>query len=167
MSVLILGVGNILLADEGVGVRVIERFQERYAVPEGVEVVDGGTAGMDLLDVMEDRRHVVVVDAVKTDNPPGTVVRLSGESVPAFFRTKISPHQLGLTEVLVALSLLEKSPGGLTIIGIEPADFSTSLDLSPLVAGKMDQMVEMIAAELADLGVSPQPRSASTEAPST
>ncbi|MBK8908663.1 MAG: HyaD/HybD family hydrogenase maturation endopeptidase [Rhodospirillales bacterium] len=152
MSILILGVGNILLSDEGIGVRVVEAFEKRYAVPEDVEIVDGGTAGMDLLDVIEYRDHVIVVDAVKTGRPPGTVVRLTGDDVQGFFRTKISPHQLGLSEVLAALSLLDASPGGVTIIGVEPLDFSTSLDLSPTIAAKLDAMVEMVAEDLTALG---------------
>lgn len=85
-NVLVLGVGNILLSDEGIGVRVVEALQQRYRVPEGVEMVDGGTCGMDLLDLIAGRDHLILVDAVATGGPPGTVVRLEGDEIPALFR---------------------------------------------------------------------------------
>lgn len=157
MTVLVLGLGNILLSDEGVGVRVAEAFQNRYFLPEGVEVVDGGTVGIDLLDILGGRDHVIVLDAVRTGNLPGTVVRLDSNQVPALSRPRLSPHQLGLPEVLALLKVLESAPAGLILIGIEPADLSVGLDLSPTVAAKMDDMVEMVAAELIRLGFPMRP----------
>lgn len=158
MNVLVLGVGNILLADEGVGVRVVEVLSERYRLPPSVEVVDGGTSGMDLLDIIAGHDHVIIVDAVKGGHPPGTVVRLAGDQVPAFFRTRISPHQLGLSDVLAALAILDTSPRGVTIIGIEPKSLELSLELSPEIGAMMDALVERVVEELVALGCPPHPR---------
>ena len=158
MTVLVLGLGNILLSDEGVGVRVVEALQARYRIPDGVDVIDGGTSGMDMLDLMANRDHLIVVDAVNTGEPPTTVIRLAGEDVPVFFQSKISPHQLGLSDVLAALRLLEWEPAGITLIGIVPAALDLGLELSPAIAAKLDDLVAMVRAELDTLGFDLTPK---------
>ena len=160
MNVLVLGVGNVLLSDEGVGVRVVEALAERFILPEGVEVVDGGTSGMDMLDMIGGRDHLILVDAVRSAGGPGCLVRLSGDEVPAFFRTKISPHQLGISDVLAALRLLEREPKGITLIGIEPQDLRTALELSSAIAAKVERMVDMVVEELSNLGFTVRPKPA-------
>jgi hydrogenase maturation protease len=155
-NVLVLGAGNILLSDEGIGVRVVEALQQRYQVPEGVEILDGGTCGMDLLDVIAGRDHLILVDAVATGSPPGTIVRLKDDQIPAVFRTKSSPHQLGLQDVLALLRLLDASPGHVTVIGVQPASLDIGLELTPVVAARLDEMVEMVADELAAIGLPPR-----------
>lgn len=153
MTVLVLGLGNILLGDEGVGVRVVEALRDGWALPPGVEVVDGGTCGMDLLDVLAGRPNVIIVDAVRTGRPAGSVVRLSGSEVPRFFRTKISPHQLGLSDVLAALDLMGEAPGELCLIGVEPADLGTGLALGPVIDPLVEPLAAMVADELRRLGL--------------
>jgi len=157
MNVLVLGAGNILLSDEGIGVRVVEALQDRYSIPDAVEVLDGGTCGMGLLDVLAGRDHLIIVDAVNTGRPPGTLVRLADDEIPAAFRTKSSPHQLGLQDVLALLHLLDKAPRRLTVIGVQPSSLDLSLELSPLVAGKLDEMLAMLVAELTAIGLAPVP----------
>ncbi len=152
LSILILGLGNILLGDEGVGVRAVEALARHPDLPTGVEVVDGGTAGMSLIDILASRERVIVIDAVRSGEPPGTVVRLDGDDVPAFFRTRISPHQLGLSEVLAALTLTNELPKRVTLIGVEPLDLGLGLTLTPVVAGVIDRVVEMVLAELEAAG---------------
>ena len=157
MSVLVLGVGNILLEDEGIGVHVVQALSKRYAMPADVEVIDGGTSGMDLLDSIANREHLIIVDAVRTGDAPGTVVRLGSDEVPAFFRSKISPHQLGLSDLLAALELMEQSPKALTLIGVVPVRMGTGLGLSRPIAAKLDELVEMTVAELEAIGRAPAP----------
>jgi hydrogenase maturation protease len=151
-NVLVLGAGNILLSDEGIGVRVVEALQQRYQVPEGVEILDGGTCGMDLLDVIAGRDHLILVDAVNTGSPPGTIVRLKDDELPAVFRTKSSPHQLGLQDVLALLRLLDQAPAHVTVIGVQPASLDLGLELTPLIAARLDEMLTMVIAELAAIG---------------
>jgi hydrogenase maturation protease len=151
--VLVLGAGNILLSDEGIGVRVVEALQRRCRFPEEVEILDGGTCGMDLLDIIAGRDHLILVDAVDTGSPPGTVVRLEGNQVPAVFRTKSSPHQLGLQDVLALLLLLDAAPAHVTVIGVQPASLDIGLELTPAIAARFDDMVEMVAGELAAIGL--------------
>lgn len=157
MRTLVLGLGNILLRDEGVGVRVVEALAERYALPAEVEVVDGGTAGMDLLNTLAGCDHLLICDAVRTGGPPGSMVKLAGDQVPALFQTRYSPHQLGLSDLLATLTLTGEAPATLILIGIVPADLGLGLELSPAVAGVVGQAVECLAAELRGLGYAVEP----------
>ncbi len=152
MKVIVLGLGNILLRDEGVGVRVIEALAQRYVLPAGVQVVDGGTVGMDLLDTLAGCDHLLICDAVKTGAPPGSVVKLVDGQVPALFQTRYSPHQIGLSEVLATLTLTDEAPAAVTLIGIVPADLDLGIKLSPLVAAAVQPAVERIVATLRELG---------------
>ncbi len=152
MRTLVLGLGNILLRDEGVGVRVVEALAERYALPAEVEVVDGGTAGMDLLNILAGCDHLLICDAVKTGASPSSVVKLVGEQVPALFQTRCSPHQLGLSDLLATLTLIGEAPATVTLIGIVPADWGLGLELSSEAAAAVGPAVECLAAELRGLG---------------
>jgi hydrogenase maturation protease len=156
--VIVLGVGNILLRDEGVGVRVVETLAERYVLPAEIQVVDGGTVGMDLLDTLAGCDHLLICDAVQTGAPPATVVKLADAEVPALFQTRYSPHQLGLSEVLATLMLMEEAPAAITLIGVVPADLELGAELSPEVAAVVDQAVETLIAELQTIGFTLTPR---------
>lgn len=148
-ATLVLGLGNILLSDEGVGVRAVEALVEQVQLPPDVEVLDGGTSGMDLLDQIAGRAHLIVVDAVKTGRSPASVVRLAGDDVPAFFSSRISPHQLGLSDVLAVLRLMDAAPQSVTVIGVEPVCLDLSLELSPAVAVRLPDVIALIRAEMA------------------
>jgi hydrogenase maturation protease len=152
MSILVLGIGNILLSDEGIGVRVVERLQQFYEIPEGVEVMDGGTAGMELSAHLSRRQHVILIDAVKTGDPEGTVVELYDEQVPNLFRTHISPHQLGISDVLGILSITDELPEHFTLYGAVPYSIDTSSKLSLGFAPVLDDIVARVVARLAELG---------------
>ncbi|HRY14618.1 MAG TPA: HyaD/HybD family hydrogenase maturation endopeptidase [Candidatus Competibacteraceae bacterium] len=164
-QVIVLGVGNILLRDEGVGVRVVETLAERYVLPPEIEIVDGGTVGMDLLDTLAGCDHLLICDAVQTGAPPATVVKLADAEVPALFQTRYSPHQLGLSEVLATLILMEEAPKAITLIGVVPADLELGAELSPEVGAVVDQAVEALVAELQGIGFALNPGPPSTEDP--
>ena len=151
-SVLILGLGNILLQDEGVGVRAVEQLQRQYQIAGAVEVLDGGTAGMSLLEHIRNRDHLIVVDAVKTGQAPGTVITLSGDEVPAFFQSRVSPHQMGLADMLAVLELMGEKPAEVTVIGVEPRDLDIGLELSDLVSTRVDELVMRLVGKLRSLG---------------
>lgn len=145
---LILGVGNILLSDEGVGVHVVRRLQEVAQLPEEVQVLDGGTKGMDLLPYLEGVSRLIIVDAMETGGPPGTIVRLAGDQVPVYLSRKMSPHEIGLPDMLFAAKLQDLYPEEVVIWGVQPATTEVGLELSPPVAAKMDLLVEKVLAEL-------------------
>ncbi|MFS2224545.1 HyaD/HybD family hydrogenase maturation endopeptidase [Pantoea sp. B65] len=153
MNILLLGIGNLLLSDEAVGVRVIETLQRHYVFTPQIEIVDGGTAGMELLETMADRDHIIVADAVLTGSEPGTVTVLRNEQVPALFTRKLSPHQLGLADVLMALHLTDEFPQQLTLVGIEPQSLAPAIALSACVQQALAPAVAQIIALLRTSGI--------------
>ena len=152
MRVVVLGIGNMLLSDEGVGVHAVEALQKAFVLPDDVEVVDGGTTGMELLPTLHGTDHLIVVDAVRVGKPPATVVRLVDDEVPAFFKTKLSPHQVGLSDVLAALRFGGGGPEHVVLIGVQPVSLDLSMELSPAVAACMDEVLDLVTAELGAIG---------------
>jgi hydrogenase maturation protease len=153
--VLVLGVGNILLKDEGVGVHVVQTIEAQVAagdlaLPEGVEVCDGGTLGMDLLDLIEDRRKVIVIDAVEVDAAPATVLRFTAEDLARREAVDLSLHQLGLFEMLAMARYLSRAPDVVVIFGIVPKDMSPGLELSAEVAAVVPEVIQRVLAEIAE-----------------
>jgi hydrogenase maturation protease len=162
-NILVLGVGNLLLSDEGVGVRALEVFEERFETPPGVELLDGGTSGMELLGYIQGRDALIILDAVTCDRPPGGIIRMEGEQVPALFRKKISPHQLGISDLIAAARLTDSLPATLVLFGVQPKHLDTGLVLSDPVAASLEQLAQLLALELAGLGVEVRPRLKSQE----
>jgi len=153
MRIVVLGVGNVLLSDEGVGVRAVEMLGRDYRLPPEVDIVDGGTTGMEMLEDLAHADHLLIVDAVRCGQPPATMVRIAGDDVPVFFKTKLSPHQIGLSDVLATLALMGEAPGGVTVIGVQPVSLDTSMDLSPQVDALLPIVVGQLVTELRALGV--------------
>lgn len=153
MKVVVLGVGNTLLEDEAIGVRAVEELQRRYEVPPEVQVIDGGTAGMELLESLEDLDKLIIVDCVRVGQPPATIIRRVDDEVPNFFRMKISPHQIGISDVLAALTLRERFPKRLALIGIQPKSLECGIELTPEVAAVLPEVVRMAVEELRSFGI--------------
>ncbi len=158
MGVVVLGIGNILLSDEGIGVRAVEELQRRFHLPETVTVIDGGTCGMELLDQLGNADPLIIVDAVRVGRAPGSVVVLSDDEIGAFFKTKISPHQVGISDVLATLHLAGTPPTRVVLIGVQPVSLETGMELTAEVAGRMDEVVALVAAELQAAGAAPTPK---------
>ncbi len=152
-KVTVLGLGNILLRDEGVGVRVIERLKQTYELPDKLEIIDGGTMGLDLLPYLEGEDYLIVVDAVKSGREAGSIIRIEDNDIPSFLSTKLSPHQIGLSDLLATASLLDIVPEKIVLFGIEPKDMETGLELSDEVADKVDQLAALVASELRAIGI--------------
>jgi hydrogenase maturation protease len=151
---LVLGLGNILLGDEGVGVRVIERLLEKVEFQEGVRVLDGGTLGLDLLPYLEDAARLLVVDAAQARKPAGTLIRLTGREIPTFLdASKVSPHQEGLQDLLAVAALKGYLPEEVVFLGVQVGSLGVSLELSPAVAAQVDPMVERVLEELDRWGI--------------
>lgn len=146
-STLILGVGNILMSDEGVGVRVIAAMQD-HSLPRGVELLDGGTASLDLLNSLSDRGRVIVVDAVQGGCEPGTLYRFSPEDVAAQERYATSVHQIGLLETLTLARFLGCAPEQVIIYGVEPGNLGYGLELSSEIAAVVPRVIELVLGEV-------------------
>jgi len=152
-EILVIGLGNVLMQDEGVGVRAVEALEGRYNIPDSMIVMDGGTTGTELLEPMRDVKHLIVTDSVNTGDPEGTLIRLVDDEVPAFFQTKISNHQLGLSDLLGILQLQGQSPETVTIIGMVPYKLENSLGLSPETEARVEKMLDMLVDEISNRGV--------------
>lgn len=153
MRIVVLGVGNILLSDEGIGVRAVEELDRRYVVPDEVELIDGGTSAMELLDELANCDMLIIADCVRAGLAPGTLLRLKDEEIPALFRTKLSPHQVGLPDVLATLVLTHEAPAHTILFGVEPASLATGMSLSDPVAATLPELVESLAREIEQAGL--------------
>ena len=151
--VLVLGIGNLVMSDDGVGVRVVQQLQSEYSFAENVEVLDGGTLGLDLLPKLEGIDHLIVVDAVETGEKPGTCVRLAGAELPIALETKVSPHQMGLKDLLSVAELLGHSPGEMVLIGVQPGSIEMDTELTPEVENVLQQLVDNVLDELVKIGI--------------
>ncbi|MBI5598694.1 MAG: HyaD/HybD family hydrogenase maturation endopeptidase [Deltaproteobacteria bacterium] len=151
-KILVLGVGNVLLSDEGLGVRAVERLAADYSIPPSVSLVDGGTGGLNLLPVIKGRAYVIIIDAIRGGQRPGAVYRLGAEKFSAARRPLSSLHGLGVKELLEAASLEGKLPGTI-VLGMEPFDISPGLGLSPLIESRLPALIKSVEGELLKSGV--------------
>lgn len=151
-KILVLGVGNILLRDEGVGVRVVEKLLREHDFSDNVTLLDGGTLGMRLIDPILHSEYLVVVDAVLGDGSPGDIYRLTGDDLRRSLAFKNSLHQADLVETLVYCDILGNRPDTV-IIGVQPVDYSPwSDELSPEIAAKVDRLAELTLDEIRSAG---------------
>jgi len=158
-SVLILGIGNVLWADEGFGVRCVERLAARWSFGAGVTVLDGGTQGLYLLPFMEGADRLIVFDAVDYGLTPGTMKIVEDEAVPAFMGAKkMSLHQTGFQDVIATAQLMGYCPECLLLIGCQPEELEDyGGGLRDVVAAQIDPAIEVALARLRDWGVEMRP----------
>ncbi|MBK7768439.1 MAG: HyaD/HybD family hydrogenase maturation endopeptidase [Sulfuritalea sp.] len=152
MRAVVLGIGNTILTDEAAGVRVVEALQRGWRLPENVLAIDGGTSGMEMIEDLSNLDFLIVLDVVKTGAAPGTVVKIAGDEIPVFFRRKLSPHQIGLPDVLASLELLDAIPKEIIVLGVEPISLELGMEMTPTIAEKIPVLVAMAAAELLSRG---------------
>lgn len=156
MRAVVLGIGNTIRADEGIGVRVVEALARDYVLPEGVVAIDGGTSSMEMLEELSHLDFLLVVDAIDDGRPPGELVRLEGEAVPVFFRRNLSPHGIGLSDVLAALEFMGAAPKETVILGVQPVSLDLALELTPTVAARLPQLIAQTVVELSQRGLAPR-----------
>ena len=162
-KVLVLGIGNLLIGDEGVGCKTASELTRRYTFPPTVECVDGGTAGFELLTMIDDKEHLILIDALKNDQPPGTVVLVEDEHVPKAFLARTTPHQLGICDVLAAAQLCDTMPKRLTLYGIEPKQLEVGIGLSPEVEAGMEKTIGAVVTQLRHFGYEVKPNGIQSE----
>lgn len=143
------------MSDDAAGVRVIEALRRREFSCDGVELLDGGTLGLDLLPRLEGVERLLIVDAVEAKQPPGSVLRLEGEEITAVFRTMLSPHQMGLQDLLAVASLTGCLPNEIILWGVQPSSIEMGMELSPAVAPRIGFLADRVLEELAVWGLSP------------
>ncbi len=151
--ILVLGLGNILLSDEGLGVRAVARLAETYRLGSEVEALDGGTLGLDLLYRLEGVTDLIIADAVKVGGAPGDLMRLEGDQIQAALALKMSMHQVGLRELLAVSALRGTLPPRVVLLGMEPQSLSWGTELTPPVAARLDLLVAALAQEIGPAGL--------------
>ncbi|WP_303787215.1 HyaD/HybD family hydrogenase maturation endopeptidase [Azovibrio restrictus] len=161
-KILVLGIGNLLWADEGFGVRCVETLHRDWQLPPQVTLMDGGTQGLYLLPYVQEADCLLVFDAVDYGDPPGTLREVVGDQVPRFMGAKkMSLHQTGFQEVIAAAAFTGQLPRELVLIGVQPEELEDyGGSLRPLVKARIPAALELALKWLRHWGVTPQPRAA-------
>lgn len=157
LSVLVLGIGNLVMGDDAVGVLVAQRLQQEYRFADNVEIMDGGTLGLDLLPKLENITNLIMIDAVETGKKAGTCVRLCGDELPIALQTKLSPHQMGLKDLLAVSELMGHTPKEMVLIGVQPGSIEMEIGLTAEVQAQLDVLVSGVLSELAAWGIAAAP----------
>lgn len=150
----ILGIGNLIVGDEGFGVHAVRYLEENYDFPDSVLIKDGGTAGIYMSPFLEECDPVLVIDVVDIEAEPGSMHYYSNDDVKAGkISTRMSPHQLGLLEILEICKLRDAAPETLEFYCVVPKKLDTSTELSDVVAPRVKEISEIVLKRLAELGV--------------
>ena len=156
-QIVVLGIGNILMQDEGFGVRVVEELTWRYTFPDTVQVLDGGTLGMELLRFIKGADRLLIIDAINGGSEPGTFFQFANEEVKAYFKHKVSMHELGIQDVLAALEVLEEPVKDVVVLGVQPAVIDVGLELSEIVQASVDNAIWRTLSVLDSWGINCRP----------
>lgn len=144
----VIGLGNPLMGDDGLGLAALERLREEWDVPPEVELVDGGTWGMNLLPVIEDADHVILIDAIDAAAAPGTAIVVERAKLPRYLATKISPHQVDLRDVLALAELRGTLPADTVAVGLQPAHVTMATELSSVLRCRLDDLVAAVVGQI-------------------
>jgi hydrogenase maturation protease len=147
-GVLVLGLGNPIMADDGLGLVALERLRRGWRLPPSVRLADGGTWGMNLLPLIEDAERVLLLDAIDAGRPPGTPVELEREELPRFLAHKLSPHQIDLREVLALAELRGTLPPHMVAIGLQPGRVEMACGLRPELERGLDELLRAVVERL-------------------
>jgi hydrogenase maturation protease len=149
---LVIGLGNPLMGDDGLGLAALERLAADWVLPPTIELVDGGTWGLNLLHRIEAAGQVLFLDAVNAGREPGEPVELERDELPRMLGLKLSPHQIDLREVLAVAELRGTVPSTIACLGLQPASVEMRTALSPVLQARLDDLVTAAAARLAAWG---------------
>ncbi len=153
----VLGLGNLLNRDEGLGVQALDELKRRLGDEPKVELLDGGVLGLNLLMVVEECSHLLVLDAADARRTPGTVIELARDEIPLYSGVKMSEHQITFQEVLGLANVRGKLPPYLHLIGVQPADISIGLELSSEVRRALPEVIDRAVRVLQDWGLAERP----------
>jgi hydrogenase maturation protease len=153
MSILVLGLGNTIMTDDGFGVEVVTRLASRYHFQGPVQLLDGGTLGLDLLPYLEEVDSLLIVDALDMRAEPGRTFRIEGEEVPRAFASKLSVHQMGLQDLLAVAELQGHVPRNLVVWGVQPECIEMGTALTATVAAAVEPVVTRVREELQRWGI--------------
>ncbi len=151
--VALVGLGNILMGDDGVGVHAVEALRIRYHFSSDLDLIDGGTLGLDLLPLLEGVEKILFLDAMDLQRDPGTIAVLEDGEIPSFLGRGFSFHQVGLADLLFAMKLTGVKPSEVLLIGIQPEKIEAGIALSKALMNSLEKYIQTILGKLADWGV--------------
>lgn len=154
-EVTILGIGNVILRDEGFGVRVLEYLDSRYEFPDSVQLVDGGTLGIELTQYLTGTKKLLVIDSINGGQAPGTTFFFRNDQVMAHFQDKLSAHEVGIQDVLALLSVTGKRIPEVAVIGAQPCSVEAGVELTDEMQALLPKMAEQALDILKEWGISP------------
>ena len=154
-EITVLGIGNVVLRDEGFGVRVVEYLDRHYDFPENVQLIDGGTLGVELMQFVTGTKRLLVIDSINGGAEGGKVFRFQGEAIMEHFQDKLSAHEVGIQDVLASLAVTGKRIEDVVVIGAQPYDLSAGVELSCEMERLLAPMADKALEELARWGVVP------------
>jgi hydrogenase maturation protease len=152
--VAVLGLGNILLSDEGVGVHAMLALKQRYAFSPEVDFIDGGTMGLDLLPIFQERDRILIIDAVDFKKQPGHVGVMNGRDIPSVLNAKLSAHHIGLSDLLFTAKLMCETLPEVLLIGIQPRSLDVGLDMTSEIIKQLDTVIAQALKSLKAWGIS-------------
>lgn len=144
----VIGLGNVICSDDGVGVHAVLALRQTRSLPAAVTLVEGGTAGLLLLPYLADAERVILIDAIDIGAAPGTLVQLEGDDWASIFAVHMTPHDVGLADLLGAAQLSGAWPDQLFIHGVQPASIELGTTLTPAVAAALDGLIDAVATQL-------------------
>lgn len=144
----IIGIGNTLYTDEGVGVHILPYLEEALAGFDNVEIIDGATDAMRLLEPVEEADYLIIVDAVNAGKPGGELITLRQEEIPKYYGVKMSVHQIGFQEVLLAADLRGRLPKEMVMFGVQPASLELNVGLSETVKEKIPELTKSVVEQV-------------------
>ena len=147
MHTLVLGLGNLVHSDDGIGCHAIHALQKDPRVPPGAVLLDGGTQGLALLAHVSCAQRLLAIDAIDVGEPPGTLLRFEGAALRGL-PGKASVHQLGFADMMVALELLGESPGEVVLLGVQPESTAWGAELTPAVERGLPALVDLAIGQL-------------------
>ncbi|WP_071396864.1 HyaD/HybD family hydrogenase maturation endopeptidase [Bacillus tuaregi] len=154
IRITILGIGNTLYQDEGIGIHALPLIEEALEHIPGIEYIDGTTDGLRLLGPVEDTNYLIVIDAINAGKKGGTIITLLGEDIPAYIGLKMSIHQLGFQEVLYAAKLRNRYPKHIALIGMQPTCLELGVGLSPMNEQQLPYLIERIKEQVHEWRIS-------------
>ncbi len=143
-KITILGIGNTLFSDEGVGIHVLPLLEEMFKGDPGIEIVEGLTDGMKLLGPVEDAEYLLIIDAINAGKPGGEIISIKDDEIPAYFGIKMSIHQLGFQEVLFAAKLRERYPKHIVMVGMQPTSLELGVEMSEANQEKLVDLAKVV-----------------------
>lgn len=152
-DITVLGIGNLLMGDEGVGIHLIQTLEKSYTFSPSINLIDGGTTGLDLIPYFENCEKMIIVDAVDFQEEPGHIGTLINEEIHYRFNTKLSLHHAGLADVLSVIKLTDIPSPDMMLLGVQPQIVKMGIKLSDVIANKMELLLNLVTEKLEEWGI--------------